>query len=156
MARLQEQQSNDTAAFVKQVTRLIEIINVKSPHPGTRLNDDDRRPIMDPKDPRLTSIHQMATCFKEMDNGLLGRRIRGLTSDTANALHRSLNGLIQVTRQFLSLGMPYVLLGKLQSDRLKAKFGIYRQSSGGNYLISVEQVLSLSLQRLKLFHKLDF
>ena len=157
VARLQEQQSNDTAAFVKQVTRLIKIINVKSPHTGTRHNDDDRRPITDPKDPRLTFIHQMATCFKEMDNGLRGRRIRGLTSDTANALHRSLNGLIQVTRQFLSLGMPYVLLGKLQSDRLEAEFGIYRQSSGGNYLISVEQVLSsLSLQRLKLFHKLDF
>ena len=98
----------------------------------------------------------MATSFKEMDNGMSGKRIRGLTSDTANALHRSLNGLVEVTRQFLSLGMAYVIPGKLQSDRLEAEFGIYRQSSGGNYLISVEQVLSsFNLQRLKLFHKLD-
>lgn len=105
--------SVDTAAFVKQVTRLIKIINVKSPHTGTRLNDDDRRPITDPEDPRLTFMHQMATCFKEMDNGLRGRRIRGLTSNTANAFHHSLNDLIQIIRQFLSLGMPYVLPGKL-------------------------------------------
>ena len=49
-----------------------------------------------------------------------------------------------------------MIAGKLQSDRLEAEFGIYRQSIGGNYLISVEQVLSsLSLQRLKMFHKLD-
>lgn len=40
---------------------------------------------------------------------------------------------------------------------MEAEFGIYRQSNGGNYLISVEQVLSsLSLQRLKLFHNMDF
>ena len=52
--------------------------------------------------------------------------------------------------------MEYVLLGKLHSDRLENEFGIYRQGSGGNYFISIEQVLSsLSLQRLKLYHQLD-
>ena len=38
-----------------------------------------------------------------------------------------------------------MLPGKIQSDRVEAEFCIYRQSSGGNVLISAEQVVS-SLQ----------
>ena len=54
------------------------------------------------------------------------------------------------------MGWTYVLPGKIQSDRLEGKFGIYRQASGGNYYISVEQVLSsLAMQRLKLYNKLE-
>lgn len=48
-----------------------------------------------------------------------------------------------------------MLPGFFQSDRLEGEFGIYRQLSGGNYFISLEQVYSsLRLQRLKLFHLL--
>ena len=43
-----------------------------------------------------------------------------------------------------------------QSDRLEAEFGLYRQQSGGNYNISVQQVInSLRVQRIDLFNKLD-
>ena len=52
--------------------------------------------------------------------------------------------------------MKYVLTGHIQSDRLEAEFGIYRQQSGGNYNISVQQVInSLRVQRIDLFNKLD-
>ena len=48
------------------------------------------------------------------------------------------------------------LQGKIQSDRLEGEFGIYRASSGSNYFISVEQIVSsLSMQRLKLYGKLE-
>ena len=36
----------------------------------------------------------------------------------------------------------YVLLGHFQSDRIEGEFGVFRQSSVGNYYISYEQVLS--------------
>ena len=50
----------------------------------------------------------------------------------------------------------YVLPEKHQSDPVEKEFGIYRQSSGGNYFISAEQVISsLQLQRLRLFATLD-
>ena len=56
----------------------------------------------------------------------------------------------------LRFGCSYVLPGKIQSDRLEGEFGIYRGSSGGNYYISVEQVISsLSMQRLKLYNQLE-
>jgi len=55
----------------------------------------------------------------------------------------------------LELGVQYICLGKLQSDPLEGEFGVIRQMSGGCYLISVEQVISsVSLRRIKLYHKL--
>ena len=52
--------------------------------------------------------------------------------------------------------MKYVLTGESQSDRIEGGFGVYRQQSGGNYYISVQQVInSLGVQRLKLFGKLN-
>ena len=39
----------------------------------------------------------------------------------------------------------------------EGEFGIYREKAGGNYYISIDQVLNgLRVQRLKLFKKLDF
>ena len=104
-------------------------INVKSESSGVRLHDDDRKPIYDIGDPRLTFVYKMAT------------------GDTAIALHVALNGLVHIIRKLLSLNIPYVLYGKLQSNRHEGEFGIYRQSGGGNYLISADEVLnSLNLQ----------
>ena len=77
-----------------------------------------------------------------MDNSLRGQRVRGLTGDTANAWHVILNGFIVIIKKLLSMGMTYVLPGKFQSDGIEGEFGVIRQQSGENYLISVEQVVS--------------
>ena len=61
---------------------------------------------------------------------------------------------MNVAKCLLNLGMEYILLGKLQSDRLENESGIYLQGSSGNDFISVV-LSSLSLQRLKLYHQLD-
>ena len=91
-----------------------------------------------------------------MDNSVRGHRCRGLTCETSNALHRTLLGIVDLIKTMLYQGYEYVLPGKLSSDRAEGEFGIYRQSGGGNFLISAEQVFSgLQLQRLKLFSKLD-
>ena len=85
-----------------------------------------------------------------------GQRIKDLTSETSNALHQTLVGIVDLIKTLLSQGHQYVLPGNISSDRTEGEFGIYRQSSGGNFLISAEQVFSgLQLQRIKLFSKLD-
>ena len=74
----------------------------------------------------------------------------------ANALHVTLAGIIDLTKLLLSSWYEYDLPGKFSSDRIEGEFGICCQSSGGNYLISAEQVInSIKLQRIKLFSKLD-
>ena len=50
----------------------------------------------------------------------------------------------------------FVLSGTMQSDRLEAEFGIYRQLNGGNFYMSSEQIKnSLKLQIIKIFDRLD-
>ena len=145
-----------TYTFVKVVTRMWNILNIRSPDTAKRMNDPDREKFTDPKDPRLDFLLQMATMFKEMDNSIRGQRVRGLTGETANALHRTLLGIVELIRLLLSKGYVYVLPGKFSSDRIEAEFGLCLGSSGGNYLIGAEQVInSVKLQRLKLYSKLD-
>ena len=56
---------------------------------------------------------------------------------------------IQTTEAFIDLSnylldeknLEFILLGNIQSDYLERRFSWYRQSSGGNYHISVLQIL---------------
>ena len=146
---------DDTATFVEHVTKMWNIINVRSTSSGFHLNDNDRYPITNPNDSRLDFLLNMATAFKLMDNSKKGSRNKGLTLDTSSALHQSLYGLVHLVRILLSTGHSYVLLGKLQSDPIEKEFGVWRQSHGGNYFVSAEQIVSsLQLQRLRLFSKI--
>ena len=133
-----------------------KILNIKSPDAARNLNDVNREKFTSEEDPRLDFLLRMAKSFKLMDGAKRGFRVQCLTSETANALHQTLHGIVDITKTMLRSGYPYVLPGKIQSDRLEGEFGIYRGSSGGNYYISVEQVVSsLSMQRLKLYNQLE-
>ena len=146
---------DDTTTFVERVTKMWNIINVRLTSCGFLLNDGDRYPVTDPNESRLDFLLDMATSFKLMDNSKKGSRNKGLTLETSSALHQCLYGLVHLVRILLSTGHSYVLLGKLQSDPIEKEFGVYRQSHGGNYFVSAEQIISsLQLQRLRLFSKI--
>ena len=150
--------NTDTAVFVEAVTKLWDTLNIKNPDADKRLNDPHRMKFETPNDPRLEYLWKMANSCKEMDTINTGykHRIKSLTSDTSNALFVTLNGLANIIPTLLANGFHYVLPGEFQSDPIEGEFGIYRQQSGGNFYISVDQVLSsLHLQRLKLFKKLS-
>ena len=66
--------------------------------------------------------------------------MHSLTSDTINALHRTLTGIVALIMLKLDIGFSYVLPGKVQSDRIEGVFGSYRQNSGGNYCISTYKI----------------
>ena len=132
------------------------ILNVKGPSEGRNLNNPDKYPVSEPNDERLDFLVRMGTSLKLRDTAKRGQRIRGLTGDTANAWHVTLNGLVDLVKSLLALGLKYICIGKMQSDRLEGEFGVIRQLSGGNYWISVEQIISsLTLRRMKLYHKLE-
>ena len=105
-------------------------MNVRSRYTGKRLNDIDREPINAVDDSKLEFLLKMATSLKLMDTSKQGQREKSLTSDTTNAWHVLLNGIVDVTKFLLNSGMEYVLHWKLQSDRLENEFGVYRQGSG--------------------------
>ena len=114
-------------------------------------------PYRSETDPRLAFLKAMAVMFKTMDaySSSTKTRVKGLTTDTSNALHVTLNGIVNIV-PILLRKMSYVLTADFQSDRLEGEFGIFRQMSGGNFHISVTQVMnSLSLQRIKLYNELQ-
>ena len=67
---LSQREMKDTHIFVKNVTKLWIIMNIKSFDAGYNLNDRRRDAIRDPNDNRLTFIEKMATSFKKMDNSV--------------------------------------------------------------------------------------
>lgn len=145
-----------TGNMVRNVTKMWNILNVKTTSAGRRLNDPDREPITDANDARLSFLVEIAQCFNEMKSTYT-HRVRSLTDDTSNALFLTLTGLVHLTKMFLEkFKFDYVLLGQFQSDPIEGAFGGFRQGSGGNYHISYEQILSsMTLQRLKLFDILE-
>ena len=150
IAALKKYKYDDTALFVERVTKMWHILNIKNV--CNYMNDPDREPFRDPKDPRLDFLLKMATSFKLMDTSIRGKRIQGLSSETACGLHVMLHGMVNKIRVLLSNGFEYILPGKFQSDRLEREFGLYRADSGANFFISVEQVSSsLTKRRIKMF-----
>ena len=71
----------------------------------------------------------MGSSLKLMDTAKQGQRIRGLTGNTANAWHVTLKGLINLVTSLLGLGLKYICIGKMQSDRLEGGFDVIRQLS---------------------------
>ena len=157
-ACLERYDKKDTARFVSLVTRMWNMLNVKIPEAGRRLNDPDREQFFSDSGSRLDFLLKMGNSFKLLHSSKRGCRVKDLTSETANALHQTIHGIVDDIKILLSLGYVYVLPGKIQSDRLEGEFWIYRESSGGGgggYFISVEQVVSsFAMQRLKLYNKL--
>ena len=128
--RLIQLNHNQTAIFLQRVIRMWKILNVKSRDKGRNLKDIDQSPIFKKEDPRLEYLSKIATTFKLMDSSPKGSRVNYLTSDTSDALCVTLNGLVDLTETLLNPGFSYVLLGKIQSDRIEGEFAIYRQGSG--------------------------
>ena len=83
------------------------------------------------------------------------KRCGKLSRETSFALAHTSSALVKLSNYLImNFGFEYVLLGKFQTDPLEARFGEYRQLSGGNYNVSVPQVLE-SEKKLKLLNLLS-
>ena len=68
--------------------------------------------------------------------------LSGLSKETFSAWIVTLRGLADLAIHAIQKhGFSYVLLGKMQSDPLEGRFGIYRQLNGASFFMSVRQVL---------------
>ena len=91
VAALKLRKCDDTALFFEHVTKMWNMLNIKTPHDGTKLNNDDRYPFTSEDDCRFDYLHNIARSFKLMDASQSRYRITALTADTSNALHMTLN-----------------------------------------------------------------
>ena len=58
----------DTKVMVENVTKMWLILNAKTPSDGKCLNDEDRLPVSDINDPRLSFLTEIGDCFKSMES----------------------------------------------------------------------------------------
>ena len=140
---------NDSANFISIILQWWNIVNVKNKFVGMKTRNTFSQPITKEDQANLMHLVQFLKWLEAWQNlaGPIGR----LTTETINALTRTVNAVIQLSEYALNtLGIEYLLLGKLQTDNLEARFGEYRQLSGANYLVSVQQILE-SEKKLRIY-----
>ena len=104
VACLERNDRKDTARSVSLATRMWNMFNVKCPEAGRRLNDPDRKQLLSDSDSRLDFLLKMGTSFKLLDSSKRGCRVKNLTSETANALHQAIHGIVDAIKILQSLG----------------------------------------------------
>ena len=83
----------------------------------------------------LISLADWFSAWSETRTGLC------LSKQTFHALIKTLRAQAQLMTELLQEGYLYVIPAKLQTDPLENRFSQYRQMSGGNFLVSLREVL---------------
>ena len=128
-----------TADFLELLRQWFSVVNVKTAYTHVRLND----PLRTPPTREESCGLDLLTTFGEMLQAWQDRKGGSkMSKDTSQAAIYTCRGLVGVTHYLLEEYndlVHYVLLGKVQSDRIEGRFGYLRKLCGGNYWASVRQ-----------------
>ena len=131
----------DTAEFLKLIKRWWDMVNVSHPKKGLFSNNNDAQPFSSLDDERLHFMNQFIVWLNAWKNLNQPSRQGCLSEETCFALTHTTATLSVIIKHLLQSGMKYVLTSKFQTDPLEFRFSMYRQMSGSNYHVSVEQIL---------------
>ena len=131
---------NDTYLFVSLIHKFWKVINVRSTSEGKRKRDMSCQPVTSGDDWKLKFLQEFSTFLMRWQSDF--QPSHTLTRQTFLALRHTVEVLPKLASFLLNqCGFKYVLLGCILSDNLEERFGWYRQLCGGNYYLSVRQVL---------------
>lgn len=148
----------DTSDFIKIFVIWWNIVNVKSPNKGMRLNNVYQNPLTNSEnDEKKIFLHYFLDWLERWEKFNCDTGI--FSKETHSALKLSTYSLLEVTSYCTSeLNLNYILPGKFQTDNLESRFGLYRQLSGSQYNISIRQLFEaeskLRIQSLLKFPKI--
>lgn len=115
----------DTADFIEIFCRWWDIVNVKTPLKGLRKKNEFQQPVTLNSEHIYKFLHNIIAWldrWKEC-NFREGR----LSRETHGALRHSTDALLKISNYCLNQKKyNYVMLGKLQTDKLEERFGKYR------------------------------
>lgn len=148
--------SMDTATFLRLIRRYWNTVNVKTPSKGIHKRDDSSMPVTATNQEPVKFWKDFLAWLVEWEQ----ERKRSLTRETFFALKQTTGALIELANYLLQRkGFTFVLSGAVQSDPLERRFSWYRQLSGGNFYVSVRQVLeaekAIRMRSLVKFSKLS-
>lgn len=132
----------DTAEFLRHVRRWFDLVNVKSPYIYIRRNGSNRIPVTKQNKEGLDYLKMiqavMEKWLEEKDKTFK------MSRDTLDSLINTCRGLIGLSNYLLDKHgdlLDYVLLGRVQSDKLEGHFGHLRELAEGNCWPSVRQFM---------------
>lgn len=130
----------DVAKYIEIFLTWWNIMNVKDPFKGIRINNKFSRPLTnDVSDDRYCFLNSFLAWLDAWDSvpGCGGK----LTRETMRAMKHTTHAMLEITNYCIhELNMRYILTGKFQTDNLESRFGQYRQLAGSNYNISIRQI----------------
>ena len=130
-----------TAVFIQLINKLWKILNVKSVDKGIRKRDENSKPISSIDDKSVLFLKEFSSWLDRWDKMGLKPRQGRLSNETFFALKHTVDTFISLIDYLLNvLKFSYVITGKFQTDCLEARFGKYRQMSGANYNVSVQEI----------------
>ena len=129
---------NQTAEFLQDVRKWFDIVNVKSPWKHVGRNDKMLQPITAANQEGLTFLQEFGTMMSAWENQT--KKTTQMSTDTIRGVITTCRGLVGLTKYLLDqCGLEYVLLEKIQSDRIEGHFGHLRKLAGGNFWASSRQ-----------------
>ena len=132
----------NTATFITVILNWWKIANIKSCLKGDRLRDEMCQPFRSVADKRLIFLDKFVSWLELWSEQCGSDNAGCLSKPTMRALiHTTKTLQTVITYSLTKLHFEYVLPGKLQTDNLEGRFGLYRQLCGANYHVSVAQVL---------------
>lgn len=142
----------DTASVLELITKVWNVLNVKTLSKGLHKRDNFQDPVRSTLDWKLNFLEEFADFLARWQSS----RSKGLSYETFIANIQTCRALAGFARFLLThCGFNYVLLGKIQSDCLESRFGWIRQLSGANYFISIRQLME-SNKKIKTISLLKF
>ena len=136
----QEQYSafNQTAEFLHYVRTWFDIVNVKSPWKHVRRNNGMLQPISNTNQESLAYIEKFGNMMLNWEKQT--KKTTQISTDTIRGVAATCRGLAGLAKYLLGhCGLEYVLLGKVQSDKIEGHFGHLRKLAGGNFWASCRQ-----------------
>lgn len=129
-----------TVEFLEIIHKWWTIVNIKNPVKHILHKNSLERQFENDDDDRLKFLADFLDWLNSWKSLNYGYGF--LTHDTYNALTQSVSVMTAfIIYSLKNLEIPYVLPGKLQTDNLEGRFSRYRQLCGGNYNVSVLQIV---------------
>lgn len=125
--KLNLQNYSDTADFIEYICKWWDIVNVKTPLKGKRKRNKYQEPVTINSKHIFEFLESFLNWLKTWDTSSTFQK---LTRDTHQALFHSTEALLHLSKYCLEKkNYSFVLLGKIQTDRLEERFGNYRHKN---------------------------
>lgn len=134
-----------TGKYLQLVRKFFNIVNVKNDSVAKQLNNPDMVAIRlnDPQSEKnLDFLGHFGQWMKDWYESDVNIKYK-LSKDTLMATYYTCRGIVAAARYLLttySETLEYLLLGKINSDRIERHFGHLRSLAGTNYWCSVQQM----------------